>query len=59
MLQAMTFWAYAALGVRMGDACLAALVGQARKELQHFHEQNVAMMLWSLCIVQVCREATA
>lgn len=50
----MTFWAYAALGMRMGNACLAALVGQARKELQHFHEQNLAMMLWSLCIVQVC-----
>ena len=50
----MTLWAYAALGVRMGDACLAAMVGQARKELQRFHVQGLAMMLWSLCILQVC-----
>ena len=50
----MTLWAYAALGVPMGAACQAALVGQARKELQQFHEQDLAMTLWSLCIVQVC-----
>ena len=51
--------AYAALGERMGDGCLAALVGQARKELQRFGVQGLGMMLWSLCIVQVCCEATA
>ena len=47
-------WAYASLGMHMGDACVAALVGQARRELQHFQQRSLAMMLWSLCIVQVC-----
>ena len=59
MLQAMILWAYATLGERMGDACLAALVGQARKEMQHFSVQNLAMVLWSLCVAQVSREASA
>ena len=47
-------WAYASLGMHMGNACLAALVGQARKELQRFGVQELAMTLWSLCVVQVC-----
>lgn len=50
----MTLWAYASLGERMSGACLAELVGQARKELQHFSVQNLTMVLWSLCFFQVC-----
>lgn len=42
------------LGERMGGACLAALVGQARMELQHFSVGELTLMLWSLCVAQVC-----
>ena len=53
MSQARLLWAYAMLGERMGGACLAALVGQARAELQRFSLPDLTLMLWSLCISQV------
>lgn len=54
MSQARLLWAYAMLGERMGGACLAALVGQARAELQRFSVGDLTVMLWSLGIAQVC-----
>ena len=55
----MTFWAYAALGERMGAACLAALLEQARRELRLFKVGHVTMVLWSLCVMQVSMPGAA
>ena len=54
MSQTRLLWASAMLGERMGNACMAALVGQARAELQRFSVGDLTLMLWSLCIAQVC-----
>ena len=55
----MILWAHASLGERMGGACLAALLGQARKELKQFSERQLISLLWSLCIAQVWRKTSA
>ena len=52
MSQARLLWAYAMLGERMGSACLAAVVGHARAELQRCSVGELTLMLWSLCIAQ-------
>ena len=50
--QANFVWAHAALGEELSSACVEAVIAQAHLQ-QGGVQQNWAIIIWSLCVLQV------